>query len=110
MASLAVRVVSPAEVVYEGEASSIVAPTWDGQVGVLPGHAPMMALLGHGMLSVDQPGGGSEEWYVAGGVLKVEKNQATILVESASSERPSDAGPAVTPEDLIEATAQQGAI
>lgn len=83
MATLQVRVVSPARVFYEGEASSVVAPAWDGQVGILPRHAPMIALLGAGPLSIDQPGGGSLEIHIAGGVLQVEDDLLTILTEYA---------------------------
>ena len=58
--TLRVRVVSPDRVVFEGEAASVVAPAWDGQVGILPSHAPMLALLGSGELSIDRAGGGSD--------------------------------------------------
>ena len=84
MATLRVRVVTSEELVFEGEASSVVAPGWDGMVGILPSHAPMIALLGTGKLSVDRASGGAEEYYVAGGVLKVDKNQVTILTEEYS--------------------------
>ena len=86
--SLHVRVVSPDKVVFEGEASALVAPAWDGQVGILPNHAPMLALLGSGRLHIDKVGGGSAEFHVAGGVLKVERNQVTLLTEYAGSEPP----------------------
>ncbi|MEQ1856842.1 MAG: F0F1 ATP synthase subunit epsilon [Longimicrobiales bacterium] len=85
---LKVRVVSPDKIVFEGEASAVVAPAWDGQVGVLPGHAPMLALLGAGELSIDRVGGGSDEFQVAGGVLKVERDQVTLLTEYAGKEPP----------------------
>ena len=39
MAALNVRVVSPDKIVFEGEASALVAPAWDGQVGILPGQS-----------------------------------------------------------------------
>ena len=90
MASLDVRVVSPEKIVFEGEASALVAPAWDGQVGVLPGHAPMLALLGAGELAVDRPGGGSTTFHVAGGVLKVERNTVTLLTEYAGNEPPEE--------------------
>ncbi len=90
MAELNVRVVSPEELLFEGAAASVVAPAWDGKVGVLPGHAPMIALLGSGELSIDLPSGGSERFYVAGGVLKVEGRELTILTEYAGSEPPED--------------------
>ena len=84
MATLRVRVVTSEELVFEGEASSVVAPGWDGMVGILPRHAPMIALLGMGKLSVDRVGGGAEEYDVVGGVLKVDKNQVIILTEEYS--------------------------
>lgn len=90
MASLSVRVVSPERIVFEGVASALVAPAWDGQVGVLPGHAPMLALLGAGELSVDRPGGGSDSFHVAGGVLKVERDTVTLLTEYAGDEPPAE--------------------
>lgn len=93
---LHVRVVSPEHVVYEGEASALVAPAWDGKVGVLPGHAPMLALLGAGELSVEVPGGGSRRFHVAGGVLKVQNDDVTLLTEYAGEEPPE-----VIPPDAI---------
>ncbi|SVC56220.1 uncharacterized protein METZ01_LOCUS309074, partial [marine metagenome] len=70
---LSVRVVSPDRIVFEGEAASLVAPAWDGKVGILPRHAPMLTLVGSGELSIDRPGGGSDSFHVNGGVLKVER-------------------------------------
>jgi F-type H+-transporting ATPase subunit epsilon len=86
--SMNVKVVSPESSVYEGPASSLVAPAWDGRVGILPGHAPMLTLLGAGELAVDIPGGGSETFYVAGGVLQVEGGVVTVLTEYAGTEPP----------------------
>ena len=93
---LHVRVVSPDRIVFEGDASALVAPAWDGQVGVLPGHAPMLALVGSGEFHVDGVGGGSETFHVAGGVLKVERNQVTLLTEYSG-----DTPPDVIPESAI---------
>jgi F-type H+-transporting ATPase subunit epsilon len=88
--TLRVRVVAPDRIVFEGDASSLVAPAWDGQVGILPGHAPMLALVGSGALHVDRVGGGSASFHVAGGVLKVERNQVTLLTEYAGDEPPAE--------------------
>lgn len=90
MSSLNVRVVSPDKIVFEGEASALVAPAWDGQVGILPGHAPMLALLGSGRLDVERPGGGSDSFHIAGGVLKVDRNTVTLLTEYAGDEPPAE--------------------
>ena len=48
----------------------------------------MLTLLGAGELSVDMPGGGSESFYVSGGVLQVEGSVVTVLTEYAGSEPP----------------------
>lgn len=85
---LSVRVVSPEMTVFQGEATSLVAQAWDGKVGILPGHAPFVSLLGGGTLDIDLPGGGSESFFLNRGVLKVEDNQVTILSEFASREIP----------------------
>ena len=102
--TLAVRLVSPAKEVFRGEASSVVAPAWDGMLGILPGHAAFITLLGHGELAIDLPGGGNEKYYVAGGVLKVEGNELTALVEYAGEGPPEALPPEADfhPEDLAE--------
>ena len=102
---LRVKVVSPERTVYEGEASALVAPAWDGKVGVLPGHAPFLALLGAGEVSLEAPGGGSERFHVAGGVLKVLRDQVTILTEYAGDEPPEEIPPEaiIHPEDVLAA-------
>ena len=90
---MAVRVVTPARVVFEGSARSLVAPAWDGRVGVLPGHAPFMTLLGRGPLELTaeaEDGGadrvGRRSFGLAGGVMKVENNRVDILADAADSE------------------------
>ena len=102
MAELHVRVVSPEKTVFDGTAAAVVAPAWDGLVGILPGHAPMLALLGMGPLSIERPGGGTDAFHVVGGVLKVERNQVTLLTEYAGSEPPSEpiSHNAVYPEEV----------
>ena len=96
MAKLRVRVVSPAKTVWEGDAASLTAPAWDGSIGILPSHAPLITLLGHGRLTVDIPDGGSESSYVAGGVLKVEDDTVTVLTEYAGEGPPDE-----LPEDAV---------
>ena len=100
---LRVRVVSPDRVVWEGQASALVVPAWDGKVGILPMHAPFLALLGHGELSIEAEGGGSTKWYVAGGVMKVQDDQVTILTEYAGEEPPETIPPEaiIHPEDVL---------
>lgn len=98
--TLKVRVVSPAAVVFEGEARAVMLPAWDGQTGVLPGHAPMLTLLGGGSLQVALVDGGSKTFFVNRGVAKVENDAVTVLSEYAATEAPSDFDPGTAWLDL----------
>jgi F-type H+-transporting ATPase subunit epsilon len=105
--SLDVVVVSPARPIFEGEARFVTVPAWDrvgrsrgrglygaprperlavGQLGILPGHAALVAALGSGILRIDQEGGKVARFAVRGGFLKVGDDKVTILVDSAVAE------------------------
>jgi len=100
--ALSVRLVSPEREVFRGEAASVVAPAWDGMVGILPGHAAFITLLGHGEMAVDLPGGGKNRYFVAGGVLRVEGDELTAIVEYAGDGPPEALPPEADfhPDDL----------
>ena len=82
MIVLNVSVISPEAVLYEGETDSVVAPAYDGEVGILTGHAPMMALLGKGVLRLG--GDGGKRFNVDGGFLQVVDNTVRVVTEKAS--------------------------
>ncbi len=81
-AAIRLRVVTPAEVVFEGEAQSVVATAWDGRIGILLGHAPLLTLLGDGLLDVDPGRSTGRSFNLAGGVMKVEANEIMVLADS----------------------------
>jgi len=76
--------ISPEASLFEGEASSVVAPAYDGKVGILTGHAPMMTLLGKGVLRIGSSGG-VRQFNVEGGFLQVADNQVRVVTERASA-------------------------
>ncbi len=80
---LAVRVLTPEGVVFEGAARSLVAPAWDGRVGIFPGHAPFLALSGEGPLDVRPESGGNLRFHLSGGLLKVDSDRVTVVVDQA---------------------------
>jgi F-type H+-transporting ATPase subunit epsilon len=84
-AALRVVVISPERTIFEGVADSVVAPAWDGELGILRGHAPLMALLGAGDLRV-RLGGRTERFRVEGGFLQVVDDVVTVLSERAGAE------------------------
>jgi F-type H+-transporting ATPase subunit epsilon len=77
---LHVSVISPESLLFEGDAPSVVAPAYDGEVGILTGHAPMLTLLGKGTLRV----GDGPSFTVAGGFLQVVDNQVRVVTEKAA--------------------------
>ncbi len=83
--TLHVVVISPEQTIFAGEAESVIAPAWDGELGILRGHAPLMALLGEGDLRV-RSGGRTEHFHVEGGFLQVIDNVVTVLSERAEAD------------------------
>jgi F-type H+-transporting ATPase subunit epsilon len=81
---LRVSVVSPESTLYEGEADMVVVPAWDGELGVLRGHAPLLALLGEGSLRV-RAADGEHRFHIAGGFLQVANDVVTVLSERATA-------------------------
>jgi len=81
---LRVSIVSPERTLYEGEADLVVAPAWDGEVGVLRGHAPLLVLLGKGPLRV-RAADGEHQFQIAGGFLQVANDVVTVLSEHAAA-------------------------
>lgn len=81
---LRVQVLSPEATVYQGEATHVLAPAANGYLGILRGHAPLMAILGEGVLRVDD---GREQlrFNVSGGFLQVVDDVVTVLSEKAAA-------------------------
>jgi len=78
---LKVSVISPESVLFEGETDSVVAPAYDGEVGILTGHAPLMALLGNGQLRLGS--GSGRSFNVSGGFMQVLDDQVRVVTEKA---------------------------
>lgn len=75
-----VTVISPEASMFDGEADAVVAPAFDGEVGILPNHAPFMTLLGQGTLTVRRSDGVSR-FSLRGGFLQVVDNRVRVVAE-----------------------------
>jgi F-type H+-transporting ATPase subunit epsilon len=75
-----VTVIGPEASVFQGEADMVVAPAFDGEVGILQNHAPLMTLLGKGSLRVKQ-GATEHRFTVQGGFLQVVSNRVRVVAE-----------------------------
>ena len=74
-----IAVISPEQTVFKGTAASVVAPAVDGEIGILPLHAPILTLLGEGELRI----GDAMRIRVKGGFMQVADNMVRIVTEKA---------------------------
>jgi F-type H+-transporting ATPase subunit epsilon len=78
-----VRVVSVERSLFEGDAEFVKCRSLDGDLGILPNHSPLLAVLAPGEVRIDKTGGGSEHIFVGGGFLEVLPERLTILADVA---------------------------
>ncbi|MEV0582226.1 F0F1 ATP synthase subunit epsilon [Nonomuraea sp. NPDC050310] len=84
MAKLQVGVVSPEREIWSGEADMVIAKTVDGEIGILPQHAPVLGVLVEGgVLRVKRDGEDDLVAAVHGGFLSVANNEVSVLAEVA---------------------------
>jgi F-type H+-transporting ATPase subunit epsilon len=101
-ADLQVEIVSPERVLHRGGARSVRAEAHDGSVGVLPGHAPLLALLGTGRVALAAPGGGgTRSFAIRGGFVQVLGSKVTLLVTQAVAAEDVDAAQAAKDLDKV---------
>jgi F-type H+-transporting ATPase subunit epsilon len=86
---LQVELVSAVERLWSGEASMIVARTTEGDMGVLPGHAPVLAVLAAGEVRIDGSDG-TVTAQVEDGFLSVDHDLVTLVSETAKLSSGSD--------------------
>ena len=84
-----VDLVSVEAKVWSGEVEMLVARTTEGELGVLPGHAPLLGQLAEpSQVRIKQAGGEQLAYDVAGGFLSVTGEGVTVLAESATPATP----------------------
>lgn len=84
MAEMYVELVAVEREIWSGQATSIVARTTEGDIGILPGHAPLLAQLKEGFgAKITHPDGSETGVAIHGGFLSVTKSKVSILAEDA---------------------------
>ncbi len=96
MATIVVDVVSAEASVYSGEAKFVALPGQEGELGILPGHVPLITRIRPGAVRIQTADGTEESIFVAGGLLEVQPDRVTVLADVA-----------VRSKDLDEAKAKQ---
>ena len=74
------EVVSQDRMLYDGQADVVVAPGESGELGILPNHAPLLAILDYGILRVRSQGE-EEIFTISGGVIEVQPDVITVLAD-----------------------------
>jgi F-type H+-transporting ATPase subunit epsilon len=83
MAQIRCEIVTAERTVFEGDVDMVVAPGIQGQLGILPHHAPLMTALTYGELVLHREGQDDEFIAIGGGFLEVGPDHVTILADSA---------------------------
>ncbi|MDJ0334685.1 F0F1 ATP synthase subunit epsilon [Salinibacterium sp. G-O1] len=83
MAELAVSVVAADHEVWSGKAKQIIARTTEGEIGILPGHEPVLAILALGEVRVTTLDGNVITAQADDGFLSVENNTVTVVARNA---------------------------
>lgn len=78
------ELVSPAKLLLSRPVDMAVLPAAEGEMGVLPGHAPMIVALRGGVISVTESGQVTERLFVAGGFAEVTPERVTVLADEAT--------------------------
>jgi F-type H+-transporting ATPase subunit epsilon len=98
--ALTLRVLAPDQSVFDGSAEEVILPSTTGQLGILPGHIPLLTALDVGVLKVRESG----TWKaiaLLGGFAEVDSDEVTVLVNGAELGSAIDA--AVAQQDLEKA-------
>jgi F-type H+-transporting ATPase subunit epsilon len=80
--ALRLRIITPERRVYVKDADMLIAPGVEGQLGILPHHAPLITALTYGELRVKR-GGDEESFAIGGGYMEVQPDGVTVLANTA---------------------------
>ena len=77
------ELVSPERLLFSGDVAEVDIPGTEGDMGILPGHAPVLSTLRPGVVTVTKDGGAKERIFVRGGFAEVNPQGLTVLAELA---------------------------
>ena len=81
--SVHLNVVSAEESLFSGSIEALQITGSEGELGIMPGHAPLLTSLKPGMARIVKKGGDEEVMYLSGGILEVQPNNVTVLADIA---------------------------
>ena len=81
--TIQVEIVSAEEQIFSGEAYMVYAPAILGEVGIAPGHTPLISPLKPGEIRLDMGDGKEEFFFISGGIIEVQPHLVTVLSDTA---------------------------
>ncbi|MGB6449880.1 MAG: F0F1 ATP synthase subunit epsilon [Steroidobacteraceae bacterium] len=81
--TIQVDIVSAEGAIFSGPARMVFVPASQGELGILPRHAPLLTLLKPGEVRVQPAEGDEQPFYVGGGALEVQPHRVTVLADTA---------------------------
>ena len=82
MALFNLEIVTPLKVAYREEVKMVIVRTVDGDMGILPNHAPLVTALAVGEMTIRKEDG-NQQYFIAGGFLEISKDKVVILADKA---------------------------
>jgi F-type H+-transporting ATPase subunit epsilon len=102
--TIQVDIVSAEGSIFSGPARMVFAPASQGELGILPRHAPLLTLLKPGEVRVQPEEGEEQPFYVGGGALEVQPHRVTVLADTALRARDIDEAAAQAAKQRAEET------
>jgi F-type H+-transporting ATPase subunit epsilon len=107
MKTLQLEIVTPDGRTFQGPVESLVLPAWEGQLGVMPGHEPLVAVMKPGAMRFHADG--KDEWLaVSGGFAEIGPKKVVVLAETAEMASAIDAARAKASAGTKQAGLQAG--
>ena len=101
------EIVTPERLAYQDTVDSVTLPGIEGELGVLPGHAPLVSMLGVGELRI-RKGGAEESFAIVGGFLQVRPDKVVVMAETADLDSDIDLEKAKAARDEAEKALESG--
>lgn len=101
------EIVSQDRLIYEGDVDIVIAPGVNGEMGILPNHAPLLSTLRFGFLKLRHEGE-EEIFTIAGGVIEVQPTIITVLANTAENIDEIDVARAEAARERAQKTLEEG--
>ena len=107
-ATIQVEIVSAEKEIFTAEAEMIFAPASQGEVGIAPGHTPLLTALSPGEVLVILPDGEKRGFYISGGMLEIQPELVTVLSDAAEHSEELDEAAILKAKEEAEKAFQEG--